>query len=127
MRPPGLTRIKKAALLAVGFTALAVGLIAIFVPLLPTTPFLLVSAACFARSSERFHRWLLEHPRLGPPIRDWQQRRVIRTGPKLLATAMLLPGAYLVLTRPGIPDFGKAGFVIFLVLLLGFLWTRRSR
>ncbi|OEC35370.1 hypothetical protein SAMN05216600_10584 [Pseudomonas cuatrocienegasensis] len=59
------------ALLAVGWLSVALGVIGIFVPVLPTTPFLLLAAACFVRSSRRFYLWLVEHPRLGPWIRDY--------------------------------------------------------
>ncbi|MDQ3204135.1 MAG: YbaN family protein [Pseudomonadota bacterium] len=58
-------------LLAVGWLSVALGMIGIFLPVLPTTPFLLLAAACFARSSPRFYHWLVEHPRLGPLIRDY--------------------------------------------------------
>ncbi len=52
-------------LIAVGTISLALGVIGAFMPILPTTPFLLLSAYCYGRSSERLHRWLINHPRLG--------------------------------------------------------------
>lgn len=51
---------------AAGVVATALGILGIFLPLLPTVPLLLLAAACFARSSERCYRWLIDHPRLGP-------------------------------------------------------------
>lgn len=59
------------ALLAVGWLCVALGVIGIFLPVLPTTPFLLLAAACFVRSSKRFYLWLVLHPRLGPWVRDY--------------------------------------------------------
>ena len=58
-------------LLAVGWLSVALGFIGIFVPVLPTTPFLLLAAACFVRSSQRLYNWLVMHPRLGPWFRDY--------------------------------------------------------
>ncbi|WP_409273234.1 YbaN family protein [Pseudomonas sp. KCJK9111] len=58
-------------LLAIGWLSVALGVVGIFLPVLPTTPFLLLAAACFARSSPRFHDWLVNHPRLGPWIRGY--------------------------------------------------------
>jgi uncharacterized protein len=58
-------------LISCGCFSVAAGVVGIFLPLLPTVPFLLLAAACFARSSERFHVWLVQHDRLGPLIRDY--------------------------------------------------------
>ncbi|MDH0749240.1 YbaN family protein [Pseudomonas sp. GD03842] len=58
-------------LLGIGWLSIALGVIGIFLPVLPTTPFLLLAAACFARSSPRFYQWLVNHPRLGPWIRGY--------------------------------------------------------
>lgn len=56
------------SLLAVGFCSTGLAILGIFLPLVPTVPLLLLAAACFARSSERFHHWLLNHRKLGPMI-----------------------------------------------------------
>ena len=61
----------RAVLLAAGWLSVALGVIGIFLPVLPTTPFLLLAAACFVRSSQRVYIWLVTHPRLGPWIRDY--------------------------------------------------------
>lgn len=57
--------------IAAGGLALTLGVVGVFLPLLPTVPFLLLSAFCFGRGSSRLHRWLLQHRVFGPPIEDW--------------------------------------------------------
>lgn len=84
---------QRALWLAAGGLALAIGIVGIFVPLLPTTPFVLLAAWCFSRGSARCERWLLEHPRFGPMVRDWRMHRAIPLRAKQLATVMMSLGS----------------------------------
>lgn len=77
------------ALLAVGWLSVALGVIGIFLPVLPTTPFLLLAAACFVRSSRRFYLWLVMHPRLGPWIRDYLDGQGIPRKAKVYALSLM--------------------------------------
>jgi hypothetical protein len=72
-----------------GTICVVLGVIGIFMPLLPTTPFMLLAAACFARSSRRFHDWLLANRTFGPLIREWEQHRSIPRRTKLTAIALM--------------------------------------
>lgn len=82
-------RTKRALLSACGLAAVGLGVLGIFLPLLPTTPFLLLAAACFFRSSERLYGWLLNHRRLGRYVRQYRENRAMPLKAKL-ATLVLL-------------------------------------
>ena len=77
------------SLITVGLGCTGLAILGIFLPLLPTVPLLLLAAACFARSSERFHGWLLQHPRLGPMIRGYLDGQGIPLRSKIYAIALL--------------------------------------
>lgn len=75
--------------LGLGGLFLGLGLLGVALPVLPTTPFLLLAAACFARSSPRLHRWLLAHPVFGPPILNWEENGAISRRAKRLAVGSM--------------------------------------
>lgn len=76
-------------LLAVGWLSVVLGVIGIFLPVLPTTPFLLLAAACFMRSSKRFYLWLINHRRLGPWIVDYLEGQGIPLKGKVYAISLM--------------------------------------
>ena len=76
-------------LIILGGLSLLLGLLGIFVPLLPTTPFLLLAAALWVRSSPRLYAWLLSHRRLGPYIRNFRENRAIPLRAKVFSVTLL--------------------------------------
>jgi uncharacterized membrane protein YbaN (DUF454 family) len=86
---------KKALLVAAGSVSLALAVLGLFLPLLPTTPFLLLASACYVRSSERLHGWLVGNRVLGGYIRNFQERRGIPLRGRVLTVVVLwLPLLY---------------------------------
>ena len=87
-----------------GAVSLVLGLIGIVLPGLPTTPFVLLAAACFARASPRLHRWMRENRWIGPSLRDWERHRSLTRRIKAVAlTSMLLMVSFSVWTFQGKP------------------------
>lgn len=76
--------------LSAGFLLVGLAGLGIILPLLPTTPLLLLAAACFANSSEKYHRWLTEHKLFGPIIKNWQENRCIPLKAKIIAVTSIL-------------------------------------
>ena len=113
-------------LISVGFLCVALGAVGLVLPVMPTTPFLLVAAACFARSSPRFHDWLLNLRLFGTLIKNWQQNRTIPIRAKLLAiaTIVLLGGSSVLffIERVSI----KILVVVILLLHIAFIASIRS-
>jgi len=81
----------KPLLVTFGCLFLVLAVLGVFLPLLPTTPFLLLASACFARSSNKLHNWLRNHGRFGRYLRDYEDGRGIPLRGKVLALAMMWP------------------------------------
>ncbi|PZP58915.1 YbaN family protein [Agrobacterium sp. MS2] len=75
--------------LCLGWLMVATGIVGAFLPVLPTTPFLLLALWCFSRSSPRLEAWLLSHPRFGPSLRRWRERGAIARHAKIAALSAM--------------------------------------
>jgi len=99
-------KLLKSLLLAIGWISVVLGVLGIFLPLLPTTPFLLLAAACFVRSSPKFYQWLVDHPRLGSYILHYLNGEGIPKRAKFFSIMMI------------------AGTISFSIWLVPILWVK---
>jgi uncharacterized protein len=86
---PRASRIRRAAFLGLGWLFFGLGAWGAFLPVLPTTPFMILALWAFSRSSERLHGWLYGHRIFGPPLQRWQRHRVIPIHAKIAAVAAM--------------------------------------
>lgn len=113
-------------LFAAGAVSLAVGVIGVFLPLLPTTPFLLLAAWCFVRSSPRAHAWLYRQKVIGPALRDWEERKAISRRAKTQAVSLIVLSAALIWWRVKVLPV-KIGVTVLLAAVSAFILTRKER
>ncbi|MDC0737734.1 YbaN family protein [Cognatishimia sp. SS12] len=106
-----------------GLLSLTLGTLGVVLPLLPTVPFLLLAAFCFAKGSDRLHHWLLSHRIFGPPIEEWRTKGAISRVAKRWSTVSILAVlAMSFLLNVAWPVFGLQ--IIILTAVLTFIWTR---
>jgi len=124
--PGARTRLGRTAWLVTGLALVLVGMVGLFVPLLPTTDFLILALACFARSSPRLEHWLLTHPRFGPSLQAWRAERAIPRHAKIAACAGMSLGYawFWLLVRPGALPAAAVGFTL---AVCGLWIARRPR
>ena len=111
--------------LTAGMLFLGLGLLGVLLPILPTTPFLLLAAWCFARSSPRLHGWLMNHPLFGPPLRNWAERGAIAPGAKR-AAALAMGAVFAVSLVLRLPLWALAVQGLAMGGALTFILTRPS-
>lgn len=115
------TRIVLWRLLAI--TSLAVGLIGVIVPVLPTVPFVLVATWAAGRGWPQLERWLLAHPVYGPMTRRWRERRAVPRYAKRFATVSMAVSAVIIVLVVG-PLVLRIGVPLMMALVAAWLWTR---
>ena len=117
----------RALFLIAGLVSLGLGIAGAFLPVLPTTPLVLLAAACFARSYRPFHEWLIAHRLFGPMVREWHEHRSIAYRVKLTAITMMAVslGASIVFFVE--PAWLKAALAAFGVALGAWMYRLPSR
>jgi uncharacterized membrane protein YbaN (DUF454 family) len=104
-------RLKRQLLITIGTICVAIGVIGIFIPILPTTPFLLLAAACYMRSSQKFYNWLMNNRLFGTYMRNYIEGRGIPIKVKVFTIALLW-------VTIGISVWAVANWVVTVILLI---------
>ena len=110
--------------IVLGWAFFVFALVGLALPVIPQVPFAIAAAYCFSKGHPRLHRWMREHKTLGPPIRDWEDHRVLRPKLKTISSLALVVGAGLSLyflrehdawLRVTVPALMLAGIVFVLI------------
>ena len=120
---------KRVFFLVSGFVSLGLAILGIFLPVLPTTPFLLLSAYCFSRSSKKWHQWLLKHKHFGKIIRNYNERRGVSLRIKIFAISFLwitILFSVVVVVEPIVLDFLLITIATFVTIHIFKLQTLRD-
>ena len=113
-------------LFVLGWILFVLGFVGVFVPVLPTTPFMLLALWCFSRSSTRFHDWLYGHSLFGPPLQQWHRHRVIPWPAKAVAATFMVASLVYVFGYATTPAWAKGLMTAVIAFGLWFILTRPS-
>jgi len=125
--PAEISSLRARLLKAIGLLSLGLGFAGLVLPLLPTTPFILLSGWCFARSSPFWHKWIHAHKEFGPLIENWQRDRSVSLRHKIVAALIIFSSIGFIWLREQ-PAFGiKVAISSGLSTIFGFLlFTKTS-
>lgn len=112
--------------ITIGAISLIIGFVGIFVPLLPTTPFVIVAAYCFSKGSPQLHDWLLSRPYFGKVVRDWNRYGTIPLSAKLMCLGMLSGSLIYIHFIGQLPLAAKWIATAFILAILAFVLSRPS-
>ncbi|MFT6556813.1 YbaN family protein [Sneathiella sp.] len=118
---------KKIVLMFIGWFFVGLGGVGVVLPVLPTTPFLLISLWAFSQSSDRFHDWLYHHKLFGPPLQEWSKYGVIPLRAKVFSIGTMAISATLVVIFSNVPWYGLSGMLALMAVGAGFILTRPSK
>lgn len=111
----------RAALIGLGSFFVALGVVGAFLPLMPTTIFIILAAACYARASPRFYRWLLHHPWFGESLRAWRRHRSMPRYAK--RTAFVMIGVSFSISIAVVPPLWVKGLLLVIAAaIVAFIW-----
>lgn len=114
----------RAVYFTLGWLFFALGIIGVLLPVMPTTPFMLLALWAFARSSERFHQWLYHHRLFGPPLQQWSEYRVIPLYAKIMSVSFMSISFVMMLFSPHIILWLK---IVIATLMLYGAWFILSK
>lgn len=119
--------LKSSFYLALGYLSFALGFIGIFLPILPTTPFMIVALWAFSKGSKKMHNWLLNHPKFGKSLQAWEQHRIIPIKAKLTALLFISASATYILFFSNIPTYAAVMSVSTMACAITYVLTRPSK
>jgi uncharacterized membrane protein YbaN (DUF454 family) len=114
---------KRFLYLGLAYLCVGLGIAGVFLPILPTTPFLLVAAWAAPKASPRLDAWLHEHPRFGPMLRAWRDERAVPTRAKWLACSLLLLSWVILLVTASSPWI-PVGTALLFIVVAAYVTTR---
>ncbi len=117
---------KRLIYLLFGHLFFLLGIIGAFIPLLPTTPFLILACFCYSRASSSMHQYLLKLAFFGPQLNEWEKFGIIRTKAKIAAVAsiILIFGSSIYFVQA--PDWAKMSMILLACILILFILSRPS-
>ena len=118
--------VKHYLLIGLGWIFILLAIIGAVLPLLPTTPFLILALGCFAESSPRFHRMLLENKWFGPPLAQWEQNKTIRRKIKHKVILLIIATFSISIAVLSGRIELQLMLVCFCLILLGFVWRLKE-